>query len=304
VSSDAAALELVVGGRAVRLTRPEKVLYPATGTTKLDVVRYYEAVAPALLPHLRGRAVTLARFPDGALAPGWFQSNCPPGKPPWIPVAEVRGGRGQTLRYCRLEEPAALAWAASTGALELHPFLARADAPDRPLALVFDLDPSPPAGLVACCEVALLARAALLDAGLVPFVKSSGGSGLHVLAPLRDGRSFAEARRFVRGAAEALAARRPELVSASLARAGREGKVLIDWRQNAAGLQTVAPYSLRAAASPRVAAPLRWAEVETALASGDASTLVHGPADVLRRLARHGDLLAGTLGAGVTPAPK
>jgi bifunctional non-homologous end joining protein LigD len=119
-----------------------------------------------------------------------------------------------------------------------------------------------------------------------------------VLAPLRDARTFAEAQRFVRAAAEALAARRPGLVSASLPRAGRAGLVLVDWRQNAAGLQTVAPYSLRAAPEPRVAAPLRWEEVEAALATGDASRLVHGPAEVLRRLGRDGDLLAGMLAPG------
>jgi bifunctional non-homologous end joining protein LigD len=287
-----AGIELEIGGRRVHLSRPEKVLYPATGFTKREVVEYLLAVAPVLLPHLAGRAVTLGRFPDGVDAPWWFQSNCPPGKPEWIPTVEVRGARGQRLRYCRLEERAALAWAASTGAIELHPFLARADRPDAPLAAIFDLDPTPPAGLAECCAVALRVRALLAGIGLASVVKTSGAKGIHVFVPLRGGDGFGATKAFVRAVAERLAADDPALVTARMDRAARAGRVMIDWRQNAAGLQTVAPYSLRGSAVPRVSAPVAWEEVEAGAAG---ERLEFGPAEALERVERLGDPFAPAL---------
>ncbi len=182
------------------------MLWPSCGFTKRDLVAYYLAVAPALLPHLAGRAVTLARFPDGVDGPGWFQSNCPPGRPGWIPTADVVGTRGQPLRYCRIESAAALAWVANTAAIELHPFLARFDRPRFPSALVFDLDPEPPATLVDCCRVALDVRRLLPDGGGTALVKTSGARGLHVWVPVEAGdRTFAETSAFARGVAEVLA---------------------------------------------------------------------------------------------------
>lgn len=299
----AGGLELAVGSRVVRISRPDKVLYPATGFTKRDLAAYLVAVAPALLPHLAGRAVALARFPDGVAGGYWFQANCPAGKPDWIPVAEVRGTRGQLLRYCRLEEPAALAWAAGTAAIELHPFLARADRPGAPTALVFDLDPGPPAGLLDAARAALDVRRLLERAGLAAFAKTSGASGVHVFAPLDGTATFDGARAFVRAAAEALAAAAPERFAARLVRAGREGRVLVDWRQNAGGLQTVAPYSLRGTPRPSVSTPVAWAEVEEAVRSRDAARLAFGPAEVLARLERRGDLFAGVLEDGQRVPP-
>ncbi|BDG01805.1 non-homologous end-joining DNA ligase [Anaeromyxobacter oryzae] len=291
-------LELAVGGRTVRITRPEKILYPATGFTKRDLVEYLVAVAPAMLPHLAGRAVTLARFPDGVDGGYWFQANCPGGKPDWLPVAEVTGTRGQTLRYCRLEEPAALAWAANTGAIELHPFLARADRPGAPTALVFDLDPAPPAALLEAAAAALVVRRLLARAGLAALPKTSGASGLHVVVPLDGTQTFDETKAFVRAAAEALAAAAPDRFAARLSRSGRGGKVLIDWRQNAGGLQTVAPYSLRGTPLPLVSTPVSWDEVEDAVRAGDAARLAFGPAEVLARLERLGDPFAPALAGG------
>lgn len=291
----AAEAWITAAGREVRLARPEKVLYPAAGFTKRDLAAYLLAVAPALLPHLAGRAVTLARFPDGVTGGWWFQSSAPPGAPAWLPRVHVRGARGQPLAYLRLEEPAALVWAASAAALEIHPFLARAAAPDRPTALVVDLDPAPPAGFAEACGVALAARERLAAAGLAAYPKTSGGRGLHLLAPLDATQTFAEARSFARALAEALAAERPDRVAARLAARGREGRVLVDWRQNSAGLQTVAPYALRAAALPVVSTPVAWAEVE---AAADGAPLAFGPREVLERLGRLGDLHASVLAGG------
>jgi bifunctional non-homologous end joining protein LigD len=294
----AAVLELAVGGRALRISRPDKVLYPATGFTKRDLAAYLVAVAPALLPHLAGRAVALARFPDGVAGGYWFQANCPAGKPDWIPVAEVHGTRGQLLRYCRLEEAAALAWVAGMAAIELHPFLARADRPGAPTALVFDLDPAPPAGVLDAARAALDVRRLLGRAGLAGFAKTSGASGVHVFVPLDATATFEDAKAFVRSAAEALAADAPDRFATRLGRAGRAGKVLVDWRQNAGGLQMVAPYSLRGTPLPSVSTPLAWAEVEDSVRLGDPARLAFGPAEVLARVEREGDLFAPVLEGG------
>ncbi len=296
------AVELEVGGRRVRLSRPDKPMYPAAGFTKRDVADYLVAVAPALLPHLAGRGVTLARFPDGVDAPGWYQVNCPPGQPEWLPEAPVPGSRGQVVRYCRLEEPAALVWAASTGGLELHPLLSRLGDP-APAALVLDLDAAPPAGLLECGRLALRLRARLGRLGLEAGPKTSGGRGLHLFAPLDGRASFGEVRAFARSLAAALAREDPAGTSDRLERAGRAGKVLVDWRQNDPHRSMIAPYSLRAATVPVVSTPLRWEELERALEAGGAEALRFGPAEVRSRLERHGDLFAPVLRRG-PPLPR
>jgi bifunctional non-homologous end joining protein LigD len=298
-----AALEIAAGGRTLALANPAKVMFPATGFTKRDVADYYLAVAPALLPHLEGRAVTLARYPDGVDAPGWYQVNCPQGRPPWVGVAELRGSIGQVIRYCRLDEAAALAWAASTGALELHPLLAPVGRA-TPSALVLDLDPHPPAGLADCARIACRVREILAARRLAGYPKASGGRGLHVHVPLDGAAAFAETRAFARAVARLLADREPSLVTDRMPLAGRAGKVLVDWRQNSPGRSLIAPWSLRAARLPLVAAPLRWEEVERAAAAGDAEPLRIGPAEALARLARDGDPFAPVAATGQRlPAP-
>lgn len=287
-----------VDGRTVLLANPDKLLYPAAGFAKRHLVDYYLAVAPALLPHVAGRPVTLARFPDGVDAPGWYQTNCPPGRPEWLRVAEVRGARGQTLRYCVVDDRAALAWTANAAAIELHPLLATVEAPDRARALVLDLDPTPPAGLAACARVALRLRDRLAAAGLAAFPKVSGGRGLHLHAPLGGSTPFAATKAFARALARALAADDPAGVTDRMPLAERAGKVLVDWRQNDPNRSLIAPWSLRAASVPLVAAPLAWEEVEAAAASGVAALLRIGPAEALARLARMGDLLAPVLEGG------
>jgi bifunctional non-homologous end joining protein LigD len=287
--------------REVVLTNEDKVLYPATGFTKGDLVRWYEAVAEAILPHLVGHPVTLARYPDGVDAPGWYQTNCPPGRPPWLAIAEVRGGAGQTLRYCRIEDRAALRWVANTGGLELHPLLLSLDRPRAADLLVLDLDPVAPAGLPECARVALRLREELARAGLAAVPKTSGGRGLHLHAPL-DEADFATSRRLARDLAERLAAEDP-LVSARVSpRSARAGKVLVDWRQNEANRSLIAPWSLRAASVPTVATPLAWSEVEAAAASPDAPPLRFGPREALERLHRLGDPFAAA-GWGRLPGP-
>jgi bifunctional non-homologous end joining protein LigD len=300
-------LVLDVDGRTVAIPNADKVLFPAVGFTKRDLVAHHLAVAAALLPHLAGHAVTLARFPDGVDAPGWYQANCPSGAPEWIGIAEVAGARGQTLRYCRLESAAALAWAAGQAALELHPLLGAADGPEVARTLVLDLDPRPPAGLAACARVALRLRERLAAAGLAGYPKTSGGRGLHLHVPVAGRPGFDRTRAFARALAVALAREDPDRVTERMALAQRAGKVLVDWRQNAAGRSLIAPYSLRASNLPLVATPLRWEEVEEAAAGEEPARglgpLRFGPGEVLDRLEAHGDLLAPALGPGAPLLP-
>jgi bifunctional non-homologous end joining protein LigD len=260
----------------------DKLLWPSF--SKGEMIAWYRAVAEALLPHLAGRAVTLVRFPDGVDGPGWYQSNCPKGA---ARTATVTGPSGKTVRYCLLEDEAALVWAANLGAIELHPFLARADDPDRPHALVLDLDPAPPAGLAECCAVALLLRDRLQP--LQSYVKTSGAKGLHVYVPLNGTATYAQTKPFARELARALAAERPGLIADKPLRSARAGKVYIDWAQNDANRSTIAPWSLRATRVPLVSTPLRWEELP------EPHRLAFSPALALDRLRRDGDLFRPVL---------
>lgn len=273
----------------VALSNLDKVLFPETGFTKGDLLAYYDAVAPVLLPHLAGRPITMARFPDGVGAPGWFQMSCR-GHPPWMRTAEIIGRRGQRLHYCLVDDRDALLWMINLGTIELHPFLACAADPDVPRDVVFDLDPGPDAGALDAAAVALLVRDALATRGHRSLVKTSGKKGLHVYAPLDGGWRYAESRAFARSLAAELARAHPDAITDRIAKSERQGRVLIDWRQNAIGLSTVAPYSLRALPWPLVSTPLGWSEVEAALAGGRAAALAFTPRAVVDRVARFGDL--------------
>jgi bifunctional non-homologous end joining protein LigD len=296
---DTAAVSASIAGRDVRLTHLDRVIWPMTGTTKRDLLEYLIAISPVLLPHLRQRATMLWRFPEGIDGPGWFQAQCR-SRPDWVPTHDIVGRRGETLRYCLIEEPATLAWLANLGTIELHPHGWRIDRPSEPSAVVFDLDPGPPAGLVAAAAVALRLRDRLRGVGLEPVVKTSGSLGLHVVAPLVGGGSFETAKRYSRRVAETLAEESPELVLARSDRAARAGRVYIDWIQNDRNRQLVAPYSPRAVPIPQVSTPLHWDEVAAA-ASGDVRRLRPSFAEVLERVERFGDLWSMAR-PGVLPA--
>ncbi len=292
-----------VGDRDVRVTNLDRVLWPATGTTKRDLLAYVLAAAPVLLPYLAHRPVMLWRYPEGVDRAGWFQAQCR-SRPEWVPTHPVVAATGEILEYCLIEEPGTLAWLANLGTIELHPHGWRVDRPTEPTALVLDLDPGPPAGLPACATVALHVRERLAADGLSAVVKTSGRAGLHVVAPLVGGLTFVAAKTYARGIAEALEATLPGTVIARSGRADRAGRVYIDWIQNDANRQLVAPYSPRATPVPRVSTPLRWSEVEAA-ASGDAgavTALNPGFRTLLDRIDRYGDLWSdaapGTLPVG------
>jgi bifunctional non-homologous end joining protein LigD len=275
-------------GRRLRLTNLEKVLWPEANRTKAWLIEYYTRAAPVLLPHLAGRPLTMRRFPDGVDGVSWHQNECR-GEPDWFHVLETPGKGGRVLRFCVVDDLSSLVWVANTGTVELHPFQWTIDAPRRPTTLVFDLDPGAPAGLAECARVALLLRDVLDELGLVSFPKTSGSLGLHLHVPLGTPHEAEHVKRFARTVAEALAQAHPETVIAEVDKSRRGGKVFLDWLQNDATRQTVAPYSLRGLAWPTVATPLAWDEVERA------GTLTFLGEDVLARIERDGDLFADVL---------
>jgi bifunctional non-homologous end joining protein LigD len=282
-----------VEGRRLALTNLDKVLWPATGFTKGELISYYQEVAPVLLPHLAGRPLTTRRFPDGIDGPSWHQNECL-GAPDWFPVFETTGRGGRRLRFCLVDGPAPLLWLANRAAIELHPFLWRVELPRQPLSLVFDLDPGPPAGLLEAARGALLLRDLLDELRLPALVKTSGSLGLHLHVPLeRPG----PAKKLAREVAQTLAERHPDQVVAEAGPRNRVGKVYVDWLQNDPGRQTVAPYSVRGVPWPTVAAPVRWDEVEEAVAEEQEDQLRILVSDVTGRLERHGDLFEPLLAA-------
>jgi bifunctional non-homologous end joining protein LigD len=268
------------------LTSLEKLLWPAAGFTKGDMLAYYEGIAPLLLPHLAGRPLTLGRFPNGVDGPGFAQTECR-GRPDWVPTVAVRLKGGEVRNQCVADGIAALLWVVNLGSIELHLFPSRGERLEEPAHVVFDLDPGEGTGLAECCEVAMSLRGALAEAGLSGFPKTSGGLGLHVYVPLAPGHGFDASRAFARSLAARLTAAAPAAVTDVRDRARRPGRVLVDWMPNAPRALTVAPYSLRATDLPAVSTPVTWEEVEAG-ASGRAS-LRFGPSDVLERAGRLGD---------------
>lgn len=276
-----------VEGRRLKLTNLDKVLYPQTGTTKGEVLHYYAQIAPVLLPHLAGRCVTRIRWPHGVSQPSFFEKNVPAGTPSWVRTARVpttgsrawgrdaasRSGPGSDeLVFPIVEDLATLTWLANLAALELHVHQWTVDADGRglpPNRLVIDLDPGEPAGLSECCQVALLVRDRLAERGLEGRPVTSGSKGLHLYAALDAGDaetpgplSADDVSALAKEIAEGLQADHPQLVTASMTKQRRTGRVFLDWSQNVAAKTTVSPYSLRGRERPMVATPITWAEVE------------------------------------------
>ncbi len=291
-----------VGERELSVSNLDKVLYPATGTTKAEVLRYYVAVADAMLPHLAGRPVTFKRFPDGVESEGFFEKRCPPHAPEWLGTVQLgREGRekpgrvgsgGKVVDHCDLAEVAALAWAANMGALELHVTMGAAPDTTVPTTVVFDLDPGAPADVRTCAEVASRIREVLDGLGLASFPKTSGSKGLQLYVPLHDpSMTYARSRSFSQAVASLLETRHPDLIVAKQDKKLRPGKVLIDWYQNHLTKTTVCAYSLRARPRPTVSTPVTWDEVTDAVGAAEGA-LVHDLDDVRARVAEHGDLFA------------
>jgi bifunctional non-homologous end joining protein LigD len=286
-------VEVHVQGRTLSLSNLDKVLYPVAGFTKGHVIDYYTRVAPAVLPHLEGRALTLKRYPNGVEGQFFYEKNAPSHRPEWVRTARVPiRTDGRTIDFVVADDLPTLVWLANLADLELHTSLARAADPKAPTILAFDLDPGPPATIVECARVALRLREVFAHLGLEGFPKTSGSKGMQVYVPLNVPTTYAQTKRFSQAIAQLLERRHPELVVSEMRKDLRPGKVFVDWSQNDEHKTTVAVYSLRAKEHPTVSTPLRWEEVEAVTESEDPDELVFMSADVLERVAEHGDLFA------------
>ena len=276
-------VEVEVEGRRLSLSNLDKVMYPQVGFTKGEVIDYYTRVSPALLPHLRGRPLTLKRYPDGVEGEYFYEKNCPSHAPDWVRKERIGG-----ISYCICDDLPTLVWAANLADLELHPSLSKADDMSRPTLMAFDLDPGDGAGLAECCEVAVILRAALAQLGLDCYAKTSGSKGIQVYVPLNsDDVDYRGGTKLISNAlARHLETQHPKLIVASQRKDLRAGRVLIDWSQNDEHKTTVCVYSLRARERPTVSTPLAWEEIER----GDPQKLVFEAGDVLERVEEHGDL--------------
>jgi bifunctional non-homologous end joining protein LigD len=248
-----------VEGRRLALSNLEKVLYPATGFTKGEVLHYYATTAEALLPHLRDRPVSFLRYPDGPEGQVFFAKNVPPGTPDWVTTAEVPRSEGPA-RMVLVQDLASLMWAANL-VTEFHTHQWPIGTPDEADRLVLDLDPGPPATIVECCEVALWLRERLAADGIEAYPKTAGSKGLHLLAAVR-GASSEQVSEYAKQLAVEAERAMPRLALHRMTRTLRPGKVFVDWSQNAARKTTATPYTLRARTRPLVSAPVTWTEVE------------------------------------------
>ncbi|WP_242341273.1 MULTISPECIES: non-homologous end-joining DNA ligase [unclassified Anaeromyxobacter] len=295
-SASKAGVEVEVGGRRLVLKNLDKVFYPEAGFTKGDVVDYYARIAPALLPHLAGRPLTMKRYPEGVEGMFFYEKRCPPHRPEWVHTAKVWSERNdEFIDYCVVNDLPSLIWAASIADLELHTSLSLAHAIDTPTTIVFDLDPGPPADVVTCCDVALLVRKLLHRLELEVYPKTSGSKGLQLYVPLGGRATYDETKPFAHAVAQVLERGHPKLVVERMKKDLRVGKVLVDWSQNDPHKTTVSVYSLRARARPTVSAPVTWAEVEKAARTRRGDGLVLEAKDVLRRVERMGDLFEPVL---------
>jgi bifunctional non-homologous end joining protein LigD len=264
--------------------------------SKGQAIDYYARVAETMLAHLRGRALTRVRFPDGVEGQRFYEKRAPSHTPDWVETAPIEMGRVGTLDFIVCDDRPTLIWLAQLAALELHPSLSLAKRPERPTVIAFDLDPGPPADIVHCARVALILRGLFTELGLESFPKTSGSKGIQVYVPLNNPRATYElTKSYSRAVAQALERSEPDLVVSKQDKKLREGKVLVDWSQNDYSKTTVAVYSLRCRPRPWVSTPLRWEEVEELDAKGDAELVRFETSDVLERVEKHGDLFAPVL---------
>jgi bifunctional non-homologous end joining protein LigD len=283
-------LDVEIDGRVLSLSNLDKVLYPRAGFTKGQVIDYYTRIAPAVLPHLRGRPLTLKRYPNGVDEDYFYEKQSPSHRPDWVQTARIGD-----INYTLAQDRATLVWLANLADVELHTSLSLAAAPERPTMLVFDLDPGPPASVLECCQVALVLHGLFSQLGLQSVVKTSGSKGLQIYVPLNYEITYAQTKPFARRVAELLEQRMPELVVSRMTKRLRPGKVLVDWSQNDAHKTTVTVYSVRARERPTVSTPVSWEEVAQAHREGDAELLTFETDQVLARVEEQGDLFAPLL---------
>jgi len=286
-----------VDGREVAISNANKVYFPQSAFTKGEVIAFYSEMAEVMIPHLRDRPLTMKRFPEGIEGEFFYEKNAPKHTPAWVKTFAVpRSEGGPAINYILCNDRATLLWATNLGDIEKHVLLAQAPAWHEPTAVVFDLDPGAPAGILECGKVALHLKG-LFDAwGLESFVKVSGSKGLHLSVPLNSGATYEMTQPFAKAMAELGAAQMRGLVVSEMAKNLRTGKVLIDWSQNSDFKTTVAVYALRAkSAEPFVSLPITWEELQRALKRKNEKALFFTPAAALQRIQKVGDLFLPVL---------
>jgi bifunctional non-homologous end joining protein LigD len=285
-----------IAERRLPLSNLEKDLYPSYGFTKADILGYYRRIAPFILPHLKDRAVTFKRYPEGVEGGFFFEKRCPAHRPSWVKTAEIPQHDGDAITFCLINDLETLIWVENLASLELHVPLARAGSPGTPDSMVFDLDPGEPANILQCARVALILRDLLSRIGLSCYVKTSGQKGLHVFVPLnRRETTFEDTKTFSKAVAGTMQKHYPDLVTAKMAKQDRRAKVFINWSQHDSSKTMICVYSLRAREKPFVSFPLEWGALEALARVGDPEKLqvLHGEA--VRRAEEKGDLFRDVL---------
>jgi bifunctional non-homologous end joining protein LigD len=286
---------LKVEGVEVPVSNLQKVLYPKVGFTKGDLIDYYIRISPVMLPHLKARAITLKRYPEGVEGFFFYEKQCPSHRPKWLQTTDVDRSDGTEINYCVVSSLPALVWTVNLANLEFHAFLHHAKSTNKPAVIAFDLDPGPPADILDCCKVGLLVKRLFDAMGLQSFAKTSGSKGLQVYVPLNTPATYAKTKPFAQSVAQLLEQQYPDLVVSKMLKKLRVGKVLVDWSQNDDHKTTVNAYSTRAKEHPTVSTPVTWDEVETALKKKKPALLTFETKDVLKRVETLGDLFEPVL---------
>ncbi len=280
-----------VQGRDLEVSNLEKVLYPETGFTKGQLIDYYVRIAPVLLPHLKGRPLTMKRYPNGADSQFFYEKNCPVHRPDWVNTTAVWSeGNNRWMDYCMVQDLPTLVWVANLASIELHPSLSLGKKIEQPTYIVFDLDPGPPATIVQCCRVGLWVREIFGRFGLESFAKTSGSKGLQIYIPLNTSVTYDQTKPFAKTIARILEDSHRDLVVSDMKKALRTNKVFVDWSQNDQYKTTVSVYSMRAKDRPTVSTPVTWQEVEQCLKKEDPELLVFTSDQTLARVEKDGDL--------------
>jgi bifunctional non-homologous end joining protein LigD len=285
-----------MAGKRLSLSNLERELYPSPGFRKAQVLEYYRRIAPFILPHLKDRALTLKRYPEGVEEDFFYEKRCPSHRPAWVKTAEILQEDGERMTVCLVNDLETLIWVENLASVELHVSLSEAYSPETPDSLVFDLDPGHPAGILECARVALILRELLSRMGLASYVKTSGQKGLHVYVPLnRQETTFEDTKTFSKTVAGIMQKHYPDLVTARMAKKERKAKVFINWSQNDASKTMICVYSLRAREKPFVSFPLEWKDLENPAGLFDPERLQVLPPEVLSRTEEKGDLFREVL---------
>jgi bifunctional non-homologous end joining protein LigD len=289
-------VDIEVGGHRLKISNLDKVLWPETGFTKAQMIDYYTRIAPAMLPHLSGRPVTLKRYPDGVDADFFFEKECPAYHPDWVSISTMpsRNVR-QRVNFCVVENVSTLVWLANLATIEFHTLLSKDGEFDKATFVAFDLDPGPPADILDAAWAAERLHEMLVEMGLKAFAKVSGGKGVHVYVPVNRPVPFERTKEFAKGIALEMERRYPERVTSIMRKDVRGGKVFVDWSQNDPHKTTVCAYSLRARERPVVSAPVTWSELEEARKRRQARDLRLEAWEVLQRVEDEGDLFEPVL---------